>query len=93
MTTFTERVIDWLDQREGEQMKTKLSILREHMAAGRWREAIRLAARFPQLGDQRGAILDAQLAYTSPDFVRGIRKDPDALIAGGIAALRARYQS
>lgn len=93
MTTFTERGIAWLEQRKGETMKTKLSILREHMAAGRWREAIRLAARFTQLGEQRGAILDAQLAFTSPDFVRGIRKDPDTLIAAGIAALRARYQS
>lgn len=93
MTTFTEYVLDLLDKHEGRNMKTKLSILREHMAAGRWREAIRLAARFPQLGDQRGAILDAQLAYTSPDFCRGIRKDPAALIEAGIAALRARYQA
>lgn len=74
-------------------MKTKLSILREHMAAGRWRDAIRLAAKFPQLGEQRGAILDAQLAYTNPEFARGIRKDPDQLIAAGIAALQARYQA
>jgi len=73
--------------------KSKLSTLREHMEAGRWRDAIRLAARFPQLGDQRGAILDAQMAYTNPEFARGIRKDPEQLIAAGIAALRARYQA
>lgn len=74
-------------------MKTKISIVREHMGAGRWREAIRLAAKFPQLGEHRGAILDAQLAYTNPEFCREIRKNPDALIEAGIAALRARYQS
>lgn len=74
-----------------ETMKTKLSIIREHMTAGRWREAIRVAARFPQLGEHRGAILDAQLAYTNPEFCRGIRKDPDAMIRAGIEALRARY--
>lgn len=74
-------------------MKTKLSIVREHMEAGRWRDAIRLAAKFPQLGEHRGAILDAHLAYTNPEFARGIRKDPDQMIAAGIAALQARYQS
>lgn len=93
MTTFTEYVLQFLDEREGKNLKTKLSVVREHMAAGRWREAIRIAARFPQLGEQRGAILDAQLAYTSPEFCRGIRKNPDQLIADGIAALRSRYQS
>lgn len=71
--------------------KTKVNVLREHMDAGRWAEAIRIAAKFPQLGDERGAILDAHLAYTNPAFCRGVRKDPDALLAAGIAALQARY--
>lgn len=74
-------------------MQTKIAILREHMEAGRWRDAIRLAARFPQLGEHRGAILDAHLAYTNPAFARGVRKDPDVMIAAGIAALRARYSA
>ena len=63
------------------------------MAAGDWRRAVAFAARFPQLGEHRGAILDAQLAYTNPAFARGVRKDPDALIAAGIAALQARYSA
>lgn len=72
-------------------METKISVLREHMKSGRWADAIRIAARFPRLGDERSAILDAQLALTNPDFCRGIRKDPEALVTAGIAALQSRY--
>jgi hypothetical protein len=73
------------------QTKTKLSIVREHMTAGRWQEAIRLAARFQQLGDQRGAILDAHAAYTNPRFMSQLGKDIDALKAAGHSALRRRF--
>lgn len=73
-------------------MQTKLSIVREHMTAGRWREAIRVAAKFPQLGEHKEAIQRAHMAYTNPTFCVGIKKDPAALIDAGIAALQARYQ-
>lgn len=73
------------------EQPTKISILREHMAAGRWREAIRLAARFPRLGEERGAILDAHGAYTHPRFFRQIGRDPETLIAAGRGALVRRY--
>ena len=72
-------------------METKLSILKAHMAAGEWPKAISLASKFPRLGAERGAILDAQLAITNPNFVRGIKRDPHALIEAGKAALIARY--
>lgn len=72
-------------------METKLSKLKAAAAAGDWNSALRIAARFPQLGADRGAILDAHLAITNPRFCAGIKKDPDALLAAGIAALRARY--
>lgn len=72
-------------------MQSKLSIVQAHIAAERWREAIRVAARFPDLGAERGAILDAHMAFTNPRFCLGIRKDPEALIEAGKRALAAKY--
>ena len=71
--------------------RSKLSIVREYMAAGRWQEAIRIAARFPQLSDQRGAILDAHTAYTNPRFMMQIGKDIETMKDGGRLALIARF--
>ncbi len=72
-------------------MKTKISALREYMDSGDWQKAISLAAKFPRLGAHRAAILDAQMAITNPEFCRGIRKDPAALIEAGKLALIAAY--
>jgi hypothetical protein len=71
--------------------ETKLSIIKRHLAAGEAREALRIAARFPDLGAERAAILDAHSAFTNPGFLRQIGKDPEALIAAGVAALARRY--
>ena len=46
--------------------KSKAAHVREHMSAGRWAEAVRLAASFPRLDRHRQAILDARTAYTNP---------------------------
>lgn len=70
---------------------TKLSGVQAAMRAGDWPRALALAARFPQLGDERAAILDGHGAATNPRFARQLGKDPDALIAAGAAALLARY--
>lgn len=72
-------------------MTTKLSILQGHMKAGEWKKAIALAAKFPRLGVYRVAILDAHTAVVNPSFTRQLRRDPDADIAAGIAALRLAY--
>lgn len=72
-------------------MKTKLSIVREHMTAGRWQEAIRVAARFADLGKERAAILDAHTALTNPRWTRGLGRDVEADVAAGRAALLARF--
>ncbi|KVU85095.1 hypothetical protein WK75_27530 [Burkholderia ubonensis] len=72
-------------------MKTKISIVREHMAAGRWQEAIRVAARFPQLGAERAAILDAHGAYTNPRFFAQLGKDVESLKQAGQRALVLKY--
>lgn len=72
-------------------MDTKLSAVTAAMDAGDWKRAIALAAKFPRLGEERNAILDAHGAYTNPRFAAQMGKDLDALKLGGINALRARY--
>lgn len=72
-------------------MKTKISQLKLAAADGDWTTALRIAARFPQLGSHGPRIVRAHEAGHNPRFYRQIGKDPDALIADGIAALRERY--
>ena len=73
-------------------MIKKIDQLRALMAAAKWREALRLAAKFHDLGAQKDRIVRAHEAAAWPDFYRQLGKDPDALIADGIAALKERYQ-
>lgn len=56
-------------------------------------EALRLAAAFPHLGTHKDAIQRGWQACSRPDFYRQIGKDPEQLIAVGVAAVRARYAS
>ena len=56
--------------------QSKASLVREHMAAGRWAEAVRLAASFPRLDKHRTAILDARTAYTNPRWLAQLGIDP-----------------
>lgn len=72
-------------------MKLKIEILREHMEAGNWDAAIKFAAKFPQLGNERNAILSAKDAINNPRFYRQLKKDPVALIEEGRLALLRRY--
>lgn len=72
-------------------METKLSVLRKMMDAGDWRGALKMAAAFPRLGDEKVAITRAWEAIARPDFCRQLKRDPDALIADGVAALIRRY--
>ena len=71
----------------------KIEALRACMKAEDWRGAIRIAAKFPRLGDEKEAITRAHLAYTHPRFLLQINKDPAACIETGKAALIARYDS
>lgn len=73
------------------QTESKLATLKRALAAGDVQGAIRIAARFPDLGTERAAILDAHGAFTNPSFTRQIGKDPEALIEAGRAALLRRY--
>lgn len=69
----------------------KIDVLRAFMAAGDWRSALGLAAKFPRLGEHKTVITRAWEAVQRPEFYRAIGKDPEALIGEGVAALRERY--
>ena len=72
-------------------MQTKLSRIREAAAAGDWPGALRIAAKFADLGENRAAIIRAHEAHANARFYRGLGKDPEALIAAGIDALKERF--
>lgn len=71
--------------------QSKASLVREHMAAGRWAEAVRLATSFPRLDKHRTAILDARTAYTNPRWLAQLGIDPETAKEAGHAALRERF--
>jgi hypothetical protein len=73
-------------------MTTKLDELKAAAARDDWRTAISIAARFPRLGRIRNDVLDAHMAYTNPRFLQQVRRDPQACIAAGRAALVAEYR-
>ena len=73
-------------------MQTKLSKLKAAAKSGDLPGALRIAARFPQLGAEKGVITRAWNAHQSPGFYRQIGQDPDALFQAGITAMKAKYQ-
>lgn len=50
-----------------------------------------MAAKFADLGEHEQAIRRGHEAMQRPEFQRQIGRDPEAQIAAGIAALKARY--
>lgn len=72
-------------------METKLAKLKAAAASGDWRLALRIAARFQDLGDHKAEIKRGHEAFENARFYRQLGRDPDALIDQGIAALKARY--
>lgn len=71
---------------------TKLSVVKQAAADGDWRKAILLASQFGDLGAERNAILSAREAINRPAFQIEMKRDPQALIAAGIAAIKLRYK-
>jgi hypothetical protein len=69
----------------------KLDAVLAAMEAGAWAEAIRLAAKFPRLGPQARAIMQAHEASQRPEFQRQLGRCPAQLIEAGKAALIERY--
>jgi len=72
-------------------MQTKLSQVKQAYQARDFNKAIRIAAKFHDLGTQRNAILDAHLAITNPRWIIGLGKNVEQTILTGIEALRIRY--
>lgn len=87
----TEGHIDPKLLQSGAQPATKLDTLREAFARCDYQKALAIAARFPQLGKERDAILEAHGAYTNPRFAQQLGKDTGVLIHTGIEALRTKY--
>ncbi len=72
-------------------METKLSKIKTAVASGDWATALRIAARFPQLGEHKRAIVTAHECIVNPRFYVQVGIDPAQAIEAGKAALRARY--
>ena len=72
-------------------MQTKLATLKEAYYKGDLKKAISIAARFPNLGLERNAILDAQTAFVNPRWVISMGKDVDQVKALGKQALISKY--
>lgn len=70
---------------------TKADDIRALLEAGRFKEAVMMASKWQELGEQRGRILSAKEAYMRPDFQRSLGRDTDVLIRDGVEALRERY--
>ena len=74
-------------------MPTKMDQLKAAAFAQDWPLALRIAARFPRLGEEAIAIRRANDCLTGrASFYRQIGRDPDLLVAEGIDALRQRWR-
>ncbi len=69
----------------------KAGELRATVASENWREALRMATKLPRLGDDKKTIERAWEAFSRPDFCRQLGRDPEALIAAGVAVLKRRF--
>lgn len=73
-------------------MDTKLSQLKAAWASGDRTGALRIAAKFPNLGDQADDIRRGWDAYQNPKFYRQIGKNPKALTGAALIAVATRYK-
>lgn len=73
-------------------MQTKLSKIRDCAAGNDWAGALRIAAKFHELGAHKADIVRAHECLSNPGFYRQLGRDPDACVRAGIAALKARYR-
>ncbi len=61
------------------------------MAAGEYRQALKLAATWQELGEHKERITRGWAAILNPAMYRQMGEEPDAFVEDGIAALRERY--
>jgi hypothetical protein len=71
--------------------RSKLAQLKAAMRAGDWQLALRIAARFEDLGVHKVAIVRAHEAHVHPHFYMQLGYDVEKLKAEGCRALRERY--
>ena len=69
----------------------KIDIVKMHAANGNWHEAIKVAAKFPRLGDEKKAITRAKDCIVNPRFYESMGFDVKAEIQLGIIAIRKKY--
>lgn len=69
----------------------KLDRLKSCVMAGECRKSIRLAAKFPHLGNADEAVRRAAAAMTSPSAYEGMGYDVADLIADAMRAICERY--
>lgn len=72
-------------------MQTKLATLKNAAAAQDWQGALRIAAKFADLGEHKAAIVRGHEAHSNARFAAQLGRDPAADIEAGIQALCARY--
>lgn len=70
---------------------TKLSKVIEAWRAGRKEEALRIAAKFPDLGVHKERITRGHQARLRPEFYKELGKNPDELYADALKAMLERY--
>lgn len=70
---------------------SKLARIREAMAGDDWDRAIRMAARFPALGEQAIDIRRANDAMNNPGLYRQLGHDLEEIRQKGISALKTRF--
>lgn len=80
------------DHLQGGIVETKLSQLRAMWAAGDRAGALKMAAKWPRLGDKADVIRKGHSAATRPEFYRELGVDVDAAVEAAYAALAERYE-
>ena len=71
----------------------KIDALLVYMRSGDWPRALRLAASFPRLGEEKAAIVRAHEVLAHPGFYAQLGLDETHILDEGVAALRSRYAS
>lgn len=70
---------------------TKLQQVKDAIADGRPFEALRIATRFPALGEHRERITLGWAAHQRPEFYLELGRSPPELIADAFRAIAERY--
>jgi hypothetical protein len=74
------------------QPPKKIDQLKALMAQEKWKAALSLAAKFPDLGSHKKAIEQAHGCLTNPRFFAQLGIDCTAAVEAGKLALVQRYQ-